>query len=68
MGELNIYGVYVPIFLIQAILAFIIWKVVCIGTDRLVEKEWIALPGIFNICIYLILLWLIHWVFIQMMT
>ena len=34
MGELNIYGVYVPIFLIQAILAFMIWKVVCIGTDR----------------------------------
>ena len=68
MGELNIYGVYVPIFLIQAILAFIIWKVVCIGRDRLVEKEWIALRGIFHICIYLILLWLIHWVFIQMTT
>lgn len=68
MGELNIYGIYVPIFLIQAIFAFILWKFVCIGTDRLIEKDLIALPGIFNISLYLIILWFLHWVMIQMTT
>lgn len=64
MGELNIYGVYVPIFLIQAILAYVLLKLVMIGLDRLDEKGWIAVPSIFNLCIYLILLWLMHWLFI----
>ena len=64
MGELNLYGVYVPVLLIQAILAYIIFKVVVLAIDRLDEKNWIALPSIFNLCIYLILLYLIHWVFI----
>ena len=64
MGELNVYGVYVPIFLVQAILAFVLWKILCLGTDRLIEKEGIALPSIFNLCTYLILLWLCHWLFI----
>ena len=64
MGELNVYGVYVPIFLVQAILAFVLWKILCLGTDRLIENEWITLPSIFNLCTYLILLWLCHWLFI----
>ncbi|WP_173912193.1 DUF1656 domain-containing protein [Acinetobacter sp. Marseille-Q1618] len=64
MGELNVYGVYVPIFLIQAVLAYGVWRVVCLGTDRLIEQDWIALPSIFNLGVYLILLWLIHWLFI----
>ncbi len=64
MGELNVYGVYVPIFLVQAILAFVLWKILCLGTDRLIENEWIAFPSIFNLCTYLILLWLCHWLFI----
>ena len=68
MGELNIYGIYVPIFLIQAIVAYIIWKIVCIGTDRLIEKDYIALPGIFNISLYLIILWALHWTVIQVTT
>ncbi len=61
MGELNLYGVYVPIFLIQAILAYILLNIVSLGTDRLIAKGWIALPGAFNLCLYVILLGLIHW-------
>ncbi len=64
MGELNIYGVYVPIFLIQAVLAYLLFKVAMLGVDWMVEKDWIILPSVFNLCIYLILLWLMHWVFV----
>ena len=64
MGELNIYGVYVPIFLIQAVLAYLLFKVAILGVDWMVEKDWIVLPSVFNLCIYLILLWLMHWVFV----
>lgn len=64
MGELNIYGVYVPIFLIQAVLAYLLFKVAMLGVDWMVEKDWIVLPSIFNLCIYLILLFLMHWIFV----
>ena len=64
MGELNIYGVYVPIFLIQAVLAYLLFKVAMLCVDWMVEKDWIVLPSVFNLCIYLILLWLMHWVFV----
>jgi hypothetical protein len=64
MGELNIYGVYVPILLVQCVLAYVVLRVVMIGTDRLIEKGWIPLPSVFYLCLYIILLWLIHWGFI----
>ena len=64
MGELNLYGVYVPILLIQSILAYVLLKIVMIGTDRLVEQGWIAWPSIFNLCLYIVLLFLVHWLFI----
>ncbi|OTG67177.1 DUF1656 domain-containing protein [Acinetobacter silvestris] len=64
MGELNIYGVYVPIFLIQAILAYLLFKIVTLATNQWIAKGWVAIPGIFNLCLYIILLWLMHWFFI----
>ena len=64
MGELNLYGVYVPILLIQSILAYVLLKIVMMGTDRLVDQGWIAWPSIFNLCLYLVLLFLVHWLFI----
>lgn len=64
MGEINVYGVYVPIFLVQAILAYILLFLINKVTDRWVESGWIALPGIFNLCLYVILLWFMHWIFI----
>ncbi|TCB55487.1 DUF1656 domain-containing protein [Acinetobacter terrestris] len=64
MGELNLYGVYVPILLIQSILAYVLLKIVMIGTDRLVDQGWIAWPSIFNLCLYIVLLFLVHWLFI----
>ena len=64
MGELNLYGVYVPILLIQSILAYILLKIVMMATDRLVDQGWIAWPDIFNLCLYVVLIFLVHWFFI----
>jgi hypothetical protein len=64
MGELNLYGVYVPILLIQSILAYVLLKIVMLGTDRLVDRGWIAWPSIFNLCLYVVLLFLVHGLFI----
>lgn len=64
MGELNLYGVYVPILLIQSILAYVVLKIVMKGTDRLVDQGWIAWPSIFNLCLYVVLLFLVHGLFI----
>lgn len=64
MGELNLYGVYVPMLLIQSILAYVLFKIVIVGTDRLVDQGWIAWPSIFNLCLYIVLLFLVHWLFI----
>jgi predicted benzoate:H+ symporter BenE len=64
MGELNFYGVYVPVLLIQALLAYILLRLLMRVLDRFVEQGWIALPNIFYLCVYLVLLWLVHWGFI----
>ena len=64
MGELNLYGVYVPILLIQSILAYFLLQIVMMATDRLVDQEWIAWPGIFNLCLYVVLIFLLHGLFI----
>ncbi|ALH96085.1 DUF1656 domain-containing protein [Acinetobacter equi] len=62
MGELNIYGVYVPILLIQAVIAYGILKVLMKWLDRLVANDWIIMPNLFYLCIYLLLLGVVHWV------
>lgn len=64
MGELNAYGIYIPVFLIQAICAYIVFKLVSIFTDSWIDKGWITLPGLFNLCLYIILLMGVHEVFL----
>ncbi|MCY6413104.1 DUF1656 domain-containing protein [Acinetobacter sp. VNH17] len=64
MGEMNIYGIYFPILLVQAIIAYVLFKVMSPLSDRLVVKGWIALPSIFNLCFYLGLLLLVHGLFV----
>lgn len=65
MAEFNLYGVFVPSFLIQAILAYIIFLLLGRGTDRLIQQGWIAFPGVFNLSLYMVCLLLTHWVFAQ---
>ena len=38
MGELNIYGVYVPVLVIQAVLAYIVLRLLMRVTDPWVDK------------------------------
>ena len=44
MAELNIYGVYVPVLVIQAVLAYIVLRLLMRVTDPWVDKGWIFLP------------------------
>ncbi|MDM1020479.1 DUF1656 domain-containing protein [Acinetobacter sp. VNK23] len=64
MGEMNIYGIYFPILLVQAIIAYVLFKVMSPLIDRLVVKGLIVLPSIFNLCFYLGLLLLVHGLFV----
>jgi hypothetical protein len=64
MGEMNLYGIYIPILLVQAIIAYVLFKFASPLIDRLVVKGWIALPSIFNLCFYLGLMLLVHWLFV----
>lgn len=63
MGELNVYGVYIPMLLVQAVLAYILLILLRKCTDLCVGPTWIALPSIFYLCLYVLLLGAIHWVF-----
>ncbi|ANF82743.1 hypothetical protein A3K93_11475 [Acinetobacter sp. NCu2D-2] len=64
MGEINIYGIYVPILLIQAILAYVLLNLLMKAMNRWVEQDWIALPGIFYLCVYVVILGGVHWLFL----
>ena len=61
MGELNIYGVYMPILLIQAVIAYVLLRILMKWLDRLVANDWIIMPNIFYLCIYVLLLGAVHW-------
>ena len=63
MGEFNLYGVYIPTLLVQAILAYALFKIVVIGTDKLIERGWIGYPGLFNLSLYIVVLMFVHWLF-----
>lgn len=64
MGELNIYGVYVPILVLQALLAYIGLRLLMRVIDPWVEQGWIVLPSIFYLCVYIALLGIVHWGFV----
>ena len=60
MGELNIYGVYVPILLIQAVIAYVLLRILMKWLDKLVANDWIIMPNIFYLCTYVLLLGAVH--------
>jgi hypothetical protein len=64
MGEINFYGIYIPMLLVQAVLAYGILRILMLGIDKLVAKDWIGLPHIFYFCMYVLVLWLVHWGFL----
>ena len=64
MGELNLYGIYVPILLVQAVMAYVLLRLLTRAIERWVDQDWIALPGIFYLCLYIVILGGVHWLFI----
>lgn len=64
MGEFNVYGIYVPALLVQAIFAYICFRWLSPLTNKWIAQGWIALPNIFNLCFYLLLLLVIHQIFV----
>lgn len=64
MGEFNVYGVYVPTFLVQGLAAYFLLLIIIRYTDRWMEQGLDAFLGLFNFCLYLVLLLLVHWLFI----
>ncbi|WP_180036125.1 MULTISPECIES: DUF1656 domain-containing protein [unclassified Acinetobacter] len=64
MGELNVYGVYVPILLIQAVLAYLLLRVIMRLLDRWMTPDWVPMPNIFYLGVFVMLLWLVHEIFI----
>ncbi|MEB3754323.1 DUF1656 domain-containing protein [Acinetobacter sp. MD2(2019)] len=64
MGEFNLYGVYVPSFLVQAILAYLLFSFLGRWTDRLIQKGWIGFAGLFNLSFYFVCLFVVHGIFL----
>ena len=64
MGEFNIYGVYVPTLLVQGLVAYLLLLILIRYTDRWMEQGSDAFLGLFNFCLYLVLLLVVHWVFV----
>ncbi|WP_180164321.1 DUF1656 domain-containing protein [Acinetobacter sp. YH12049] len=64
MGELNVYGVYVPILLIQAVLAYLLLRIIMRLLDRWMVQDWVSMPNIFYLGVFVMLLWLVHEIFI----
>lgn len=64
MGEFNVYGIYLPALLVQALFAYICFRLLSPLTNKWITQGWIALPSIFNLCFYLLLLLVIHQVFV----
>ena len=64
MGEFNFYDIYIPTLLIQALIAYLIFKLLSPLINRLILQGWIIFPNIFNLCFYLVLLLGVHQIFI----
>ena len=64
MGEFNFYDIYIPTLLVQAIIAYVLFRLLSPLIHQLSIRGWIAFPSIFHLCFYLVLLWLIHEIFV----
>ena len=63
MGEINIYGVYVPALLVLAVAAYAALRLAMLFLDRWAESGWIPMPSVVYLCLYIILLGCAHWLY-----
>ncbi|RYZ80507.1 MAG: DUF1656 domain-containing protein [Moraxellaceae bacterium] len=61
-GELNFYGIYIPLVLIQALLAYVIFSGLVRVLDKYHLTRWMLWPTIFNLCLYIVVLGLTVWI------
>lgn len=64
MGELNIYGIYVPMLLVLAVLTYVVLRIVMFLIEKWVAQDWIPMPSLFYLCLYVILLGCGHWLYV----
>lgn len=60
MSEINFYGLFVPVLLLQAIIAYVLFFFSNQLIDRLNRAGWILYPNIFYLCWYVLCLLLVH--------
>ena len=60
MSEIDFYGVFVPVLLIQAALAYALYLLTSRWIDRLEQRGWIFYPNIFYLCWYVVCLFVVH--------
>ncbi|AOA57054.1 DUF1656 domain-containing protein [Acinetobacter larvae] len=64
MGEFNFYDIYIPTLLLQAILAYVLYRVLGPVWQFLIASGWVILPSLFNLCVYIMLVMLVHGIFL----
>lgn len=64
MSEINLYGVYVPILLLHAALAYLVFTFSNRWVDRLNHQGWILYPNIFYLCWYFVCLSAVHYLYL----
>lgn len=55
-GELNIYGIFVPTLLIQALVTYLLFSFCSPLLEKEQIKKWVIMPSLFHFCVYVILL------------
>ena len=62
MTEVNVGGIYVPILLLQACVAYLLLQLTSWLILRFGLSHWVAAPSIFYLALYLVYLFMVHWV------
>lgn len=63
MSEVDFYGLFIPVLLIQSILAYALFLLSNTVIDRLNDRGWILYPNIFYLCWYFVCLLIVHVVY-----
>jgi hypothetical protein len=56
IGQLNIYGVYVPMLLVLMLGAYLLKSLLAIALSRLGLYRWVWHPPLFNLALYVMVL------------
>ena len=55
-GQLNIYGVYVPVLLVMMLIAYLLKSLLGIALARMGLYRWVWHPPLFNLALYVMVL------------